>query len=220
METRVIILDGEQLVRRGIAEWLEAAGQCRVVAEAENAEQCLKLEENTAADVLLVDLHIPGTSALELITQLKEGNSPLRCIVLSGAPNPELVFQAYEAGASGYLPKQSSPEELTFAIAQVMKGNWYLSSFVSDCVLKHICDLRHNLARRGDLDGIDQGLTARERELLKLIAEGHTFTEIATRLSVNSRSVERLKTKLESKLGAQGITDLIREAIKLGIVQA
>jgi DNA-binding NarL/FixJ family response regulator len=138
-------------------------------------------------------------------------------VILSGSMVPELVFEAFSCGAYGYLPKLTSPDEVKLALDNVAKSNWYLSPVVTEVVLKKAIQLRE-LASGEDGKGTEVALTDRERELLKLLAEGNTFTEIARKLDINARSVERMKSKLEEKIQATNIVDLVRKAIKLGLI--
>ena len=153
MTTRVLVVDDDELVRRGISDWLEASG-LEVVGTAENANECLKLVCEVKPDIAVVDILLPGVSGIELVRQLAQEAPETKSLVLSGAATCELVFEAYEAGARGYLPKQSSSEELSYAISQVLEGKWYLSPFVAEIVLKHICDIRGELTSRGE-EGVE-----------------------------------------------------------------
>jgi DNA-binding NarL/FixJ family response regulator len=218
--TSVLVVDDEELFRRGICDWLGSLDGVELIGQAESSEACLEMLKDISPDVALVDIRLPGVSGVTLLEKLKEERPEVKAIVLSGVNSPELVFNAFEAGASGFLPKQASSEEVSYAINQVMEGRWYLSPLVTGDVLNAALLIRSTIKEEGQESEGFIPLTNRERELLKLIAEGHTFTNIAKHLSINSRSVERLKSKLEVKLNADNLVDLIREAIKLGLVEA
>jgi DNA-binding NarL/FixJ family response regulator len=218
--TSVLVVDDEELFRRGLCDWLTSLEGVDLVGQAESSESCLELIKDITPDVALIDIRLPGVSGVTLLEKLKEVSPGIKAIVLSGVNSPELVFNAFEAGASGFLPKQASSDEVSYAIHQVMEGRWYLSPLVTGDVLNAALLVRSSIQEEGQEAEGFVPLTNRERELLKLIAEGHTFTNIAKHLSINSRSVERLKSKLEIKLNADNLVDLIREAIKLGLVEA
>ena len=180
----------------------------------------MQVLEETKPDIALIDVMLPGVSGIEVIKRIRTTLPATKCVVLSGAVQPQLILDAFNAGALGYLPKSSQPEEFQTALEQVSESNWYLSPTVTRSVLELALSLRVYHKADEAVVAPELALTDRERELLKLVAEGNTFTEIAKKLSINARSVERLKTKLQEKLEAENLADLIRQAIKLGIVQA
>lgn len=219
MATSVVVVDDEELFRRGLCDWLATLPEVKVVGEAENAEACLELVQRVLPDVVLVDIRLPGVSGVTLVQKLKQARPEVRALILSGSAAPDLVLDAFEAGASGFLPKEVSSDELTLALSRVVSGHWYVSPHVTAEVIGSALRMRREIREQEEDSGY-VALTNKERDLLKLIAEGNTFTEIARHLSMNSRSVERLKSRLEEKLRAKSISDLVREAIKLGLVEA
>lgn len=220
MPINVILVDDEDLFRRGLGDWLASLPDVTVIGEACSADEALALLENTVPDIALVDIRLPGISGISLTQKMSDLFPSVKALVLSGSSTPDLVLNAFESGAWGFLPKEISSEELSLAIRKVHAGLWYLSPHVTEDVIRSSMLLRGKAEEVAAGNGHCLSLSNRERELLKLIAEGHTFTEIAKHLSINARSVERLKAKLELKLNADNLVDLIREAIKLGLVEA
>jgi len=166
---------------------------------------------------VLVDIILPGVSGIEVIRQIGRSFPGIRCIVLSGTISPELVFDAYASGAWGFLPKSTSADEVLLALKSVREGNWFLSPVITGLVLKRAH--AHRTAQPPTAgQGVAEPLTDREREVLKLIAEGQSSADIARELAINSRSVDRVRERIEEKIGSQSLADLIRQAIKLGLV--
>lgn len=217
MTLNVVLVDDDDLIRRGLSHWLSSIDGIKVVGEAGNAEECLAGIEKAKPDIALIDIVLPGISGIELMRRITKSYPSVKCVILSGSMVPDLVFEAFSCGAYGYLPKLTSPDEVKLALENVAKSNWYLSPVVAEAVLKKAIQLRE-IASGEDGKGAEVALTDRERELLKLLAEGNTFTEIARKLDINARSVERMKSKLEEKIQATNIVDLVRKAIKLGLI--
>ena len=218
-QIEVVLVDDDALVRKGLADWLSSVLGIAVVGEASDVEGCLEVLKTVKPDIALIDIILPGISGIELVKLVSKEFPAVKCVILSGSMAPELVFDAFKCGAWGYLPKMTSVEEIRVALGNVKDGNWYLSPFIVESVLRKAMAMRAILPEFVG-SGEETPLTDREREVLKLIAEGNPFTEIARQLSINSRSVERLKDRIEEKIGAQSMVDLIRKAIKLGLIRA
>lgn len=213
----IIVVEDDELVRGGLCDWLRTIPNLNVVGEASNADECLSLVESKRPHLALVDIILPGISGLELISKIGQADPSIKCVILSGTVVPERVLDAFAAGACGFLPKLTSADELKGALEDILQGKWYLSPLVTQDVVKKALQLRS--AQPATPDGATEvQLTDKERELLKLIAEGYNFTEIASHLSVSFRSVERMKHKLEEKLNAHRLVDLIRTAIRMGLI--
>lgn len=216
---RVALVDDDELVREGLLGWFETLSEVEVVGAASEASSCLELLAEHRPDVLLVDVVLPGLSGIELVRKVSETYPDVRCVMVSGSDQPELVFTALVAGASGYLPKITSAEELRLALQHVSQGRWYLSPVITRPVLQRALDQRAGESGSESVDAFPD-LSDRERELLKLISEGNTFAQIAEALDINARSVERLKNRLSEKLRANSLADLIRAAIRYGLIKA
>lgn len=217
---KAVLVDDEDLVRSGLKEWLERVAHIQVVGEASSGEECFSLVESLTPDVLITDIKLPGISGIEIVRRLSEAGGKLKSVVLSASVTPELVLDAFHAGALAFVPKGTQVEELSVALSHACKGNWYLSPFITRDFVEYAAEMR--VFRSKDKKAVVGGvaLTDPERELLKLVAEGNTFNQIGQALEINTRAVERLKAKVEEKLESKTLADLIRQAIRLGIIEA
>ncbi len=205
----VIIADDHNLVREGIRALLEKAEDIHVVGEAENGQQALQLVQSLQPTVLVMDIAMPGINGIQVLEQLREQNLPTQVVILSMYADEIFVRQALQNGAKGYLLKGSFKEELLLTIRAASRGATYLSPSVSETVLTPPAN--------NSLSPADQ-LTPREHELLQLIGKGHTNAEIADLLSVSVKTVERHRTNLMTKLDARNIVELIRVAVRHGLI--
>ena len=217
--TTVALVEDDSLVRAGLSDWLATIPAIQVLYVAGSAAEALCQFEKGPPDVALVDVLLPGVSGINLVRTVRERWPGVQSVMLTGAYEPDLVLDAFEAGARGYLPKLTSAEELSLALREVRGGRYYLSPTIAEAVLQKAQELRATLRAVAGEGSATPALEDRDRELLKLIAEGRTFAEIASRLKVSSRSVERMKVRLEEKLKAHSLADLIRYAMERGLVQ-
>jgi DNA-binding NarL/FixJ family response regulator len=210
----VILADDHSLVRAGIILLLEKMPGIEVAGEADDGYAALRLAESNQPDVVLMDIMMPGLNGLEATVRLSKDFPPIRVLVLSMNANEEYVLQALRAGAAGYLLKNVSPTELELAIRAVARGETYLSSAVS----KHV--ISSYMERTGGLTSTFERLTPRQREVLQLVAEGHTTKEIAQMMGVAVKTVETFRTQLMHQLDIHEIAGLVRYAIAVGLVPA
>ena len=168
--------------------------------------------EELQPDVIVADITMPSLNGLDAVRQLKKKNARAKVVFLTMHSDADLATEAFRAGASGYLLKQSAGEELITAIHTVLKGRVYLTPLIQQEVLEAF------MKAGGEPERASVELTARQREVLQLVAEGHTMKEIASALSVSTRTVESHKYDLMEKLGLQTTAELIQYAIKRGIV--
>ncbi len=210
---RVILADDHELVRAGIRCLLQNLAGIEIVAEAGNGREALRLSETHCPDVVLMDILMPELNGLDATARLKEMLPNTRTVILSMNDSEEYVLQAMRAGAAGYLVKNISPSELEHAIRAVARGETYLSPAVS----KHV--IAGYLQRTGGSEPTSlERLSPRQREILQLIAEGHTTKEIAQELSIAVKTVEMHRAQLMEALAIHDIAGLVRYAIRMGMI--
>jgi DNA-binding NarL/FixJ family response regulator len=214
MTVTVLLADDHPIVRQGLRHLLEETPDLTVIGEASDGLQAVQLAEKLKPHVLVVDLMMPGLSGLEVLKQVKE-RSPGTCsIVLSMQSADIYVVEALRAGALGYVLKETGPSELLNAVHQVVQGERYLSPRISERLIEV---LLHG-PEKVTADPY-QTLTNREREVLHMAAEGMSTAKIAKRLSISPRTAELHRGKMMNKLGLRNQTELVRYALKRGILQ-
>lgn len=212
---RVLIVDDHAVLRQALRLLLEAEPELEVVGDAANGREALETCEKLLPDVVLMDMVMPGLNGLEATRQLRKRFPKTKVLILTGYMEDEQILGALQAGAAGYVVKKSDVKELLLGIQAVHRGNTYFSSAISDgdAVSQYLWQAKKGEGRAGyDL------LTSREREVLQLIAEGYSNQRIAQELYISVKTVEAHKAHIMSKLHAQNRTDLIRYAIRKGIV--
>ena len=213
MTVTVLLADDHPIVRQGLRHLLEAESDLKIVGEASDGLQAVQLTEKFKPNVLIVDMMMPDLNGLEVLRQVKDRSPATCCIVLSMQSADVYVVEALKAGALGYVLKETGPSELVNAVQQVIGGRRYLSPRLSerliDVLLQAAEDLTHDPY---------ETLTDREREVLQMAAEGMTTSAIAKRLSISPRTAELHRGRMMDKLGLNNQTELIRYAIKRGIL--
>jgi two-component system response regulator NreC len=211
---RVLLAEDHTIVRQGLRSILDGREGIQVVGEAKDGREAVEKAQQLQPDIVLMDLSMPLLSGLEATRQIKSQCPQIEVLVLTMHADEEYVFQILQAGASGYLLKQSAVGELVTAIQVVCEGNSYLSPAIS----RKIVDEYVRQAReQGKVDPYEQ-LTDREREVLHLIAEGHSTQEIAELLFISPKTVRGHRSSLTEKLGLHSNAELTRYAIRKGIV--
>lgn len=213
-EITVILADDHGLVRAGIKELLANVSMVNVIAETGNGREALKLVKEHQPRILLLDIGMPGLNGLEVAVRVSKDYPGTSIIMLSMHANEEYVLQALRAGASGYLLKDAATSELELAIRSVIHGKTYLSPQISRTLVKEYVE--NNSAARSPLDR----LTARQREILQLVAEGNTTRQIAEMLNVSVKTVETHRAQLMDRLEIHDVPGLVRCAIRCGLIQA
>jgi two-component system, NarL family, nitrate/nitrite response regulator NarL len=212
---RVMLVDDHTLVREGLRHILEATPGIEVVAEAGEGGEALRRAAEARPDVVVLDLSLPGTSGLELTTQLRALLPEVRVLILSVHDHPEYVLGAVRAGAQGYLRKDTSPAELRGALQAVARGE----SYFSPPVARHLTAAVRGEPAVEDPVGRLARLTPREREVLAGIAAGETSRAIASRLGLSPRTVETYRESLARKLDIKTVAALTRFALEAGLVR-
>jgi DNA-binding NarL/FixJ family response regulator len=213
-QINVVIAEDHALVRAGFRSLLASIPGVRVVAEACDGREALAMIATHLPDVAVMDITMPGLNGIQAIAQAHAEFPAVRVIVLSMHDNEEYVRQALRAGASAYLLKDSSPAELELAVRAVAQGGSYLSPMVS----RHL--VSDYLRRTSAEDGPSDGLTPRQREVLQLIAEGHTNQQMASSLNLSIKTIETHRAQLMDRLNIRDIAGLVRYAVRVGLIAA
>jgi len=211
---RVLVVDDHTIVRDGICALLALAGDIEVVGEATNGAEALKLVKELTPDVVLMDLAMPIMGGLEATRRISKEHPTTKVLVLTQYEDKEYVFPVIESGASGLIGKGSASYELAIGIRAVHKGDSFLSPSVAKLLVENY---KNNAGERISQDPYKQ-LTDREREVLKLLAEGYNIQEIADMLVITPKTVDGHRTNLMSKLGIHNRIDLVKYALRKGII--
>jgi RNA polymerase sigma factor (sigma-70 family) len=210
---RVVIADDHAVVRQGIRGVLEDVEGLQVVAEAGDGDQALALAEEHTPDVVVLDVTMPGKSGLEVAKELRDRGSGVRVLVLSMHDEPEYVLEAVRSGADGYVLKDVAPSELRAAVTAVHEGREYFSARVTHQLS---VGLREEIEREQRKSRLDS-LTAREVEVLVMVAEGMTNRGIAEKLGISPRTVETHRERVMAKLRIRSVAGLTRFVVDQGL---
>lgn len=209
----ILLADDHNIVRQGLRALLQSEPHFHLVGEASDGIEAVRLAERLKPDVLITDMMMPGMNGLEVTRQVTKILPHIRVIILSMYTNDAYVVEALKNGALGYVLKDSQASDLIQAVREVIAGQRYLSPPLSERAL----ELYMRKVESVPEDPYEL-LTTREREVLQLVAEGRTSSEIANRLFISPRTAEGHRANLMRKLGLQNNADLIRFALKRGIL--
>jgi two-component system response regulator NreC len=213
MPVTIFLVDQHPIVREGLKTVLGEYEDFRVIGETGDGLEAVQLADRLRPDLLLVEVIIPGISGLEVIRQVCQRLPRTRVLVLSRYANEAYVLEALRNGATGYVLKRTNVNELVQAVRHVVAGRLYLCPFLAE----RISGIQAQRARTRVLD-LYETLTTREREVLRLVAEGRTNNEIAGALGIGHRTVETYRLHLRQKLGLRTQADLIRYALGRGLL--
>ena len=211
---RVLVTDDHAIVRDGVCALLALTDDIEAVGEATNGREALEMVASLSPDIALMDIVMPLMDGLEATRRLRKEFPETKVIVLTQYEDRDYVIPAIEAGASGFISKAAASSELTSAIRSVYRGD----SFLSPSIARLLVDDYRQLASVGRSNDTTDQLTDREREVLKLLAEGHSTREIAQILVVSPKTVDRHKTNLMAKLDIHSRLDLFKYALRKGII--
>ena len=211
---RVVIAEDHAIIRNGLRALLHATPGFEVVAEAQDGREAIRLAGELAPDLVLTDLSMPGMSGLDVIREIRKRYPDIKIIALTVHKTEEYILASLEAGANGYVVKDANQEELLAAVSSVLAGNTYLSPQVTDKVVSAF------LAGRSHAQPCTPWamLTERERQVLKLVAEGHTNKEIAGYLFISVKTVEKHRASLMRKLNLHNAPALTAFAMEKGLI--
>ncbi len=215
MSIRLILVDDHEVVRSGLRMLLASESDIEIVAEAGSGEEALELVQQHNPSVILMDIGLPDLSGIEATRMIKEQSPETAVVALTIHEDEEYFFRMLEAGASGYVPKRAAPEELITAIQVASKGEVYLYPSLATLLVKDYL-VPGELGRTPqDLDG----LTDREQEVLAHLADGASNAEIGETLSISPKTVARHRENIMHKLNLHSRVELVKYAIRKGIIQ-
>jgi len=208
---RIMLVDDHAVVRSGVRRLLEQHTGLTVVAEAENGERAYQLFGEYSPDAAVVDLSMPGMGGMEAIRRIVARFPAAKLLVLSMHENPAFANQAIKAGAKGYLAKNGLAEELVDALQAIISGKTYLSPEIARKIALQTL--------QNQADPMQQ-LSAREFEIFRLLAEGKETEEIAQALKISSKTVANYQTTIKQKLGINSPVEMVRLAIRHGVIES
>lgn len=216
MSATVLLIDDHPLYREGIKASLGRTGGYRVVAEADHGRAGIAEALRTKPDLVVVDIALPGLNGIQVVSRLTADLPSTRCLVLSGLTSAEYVLDAFEAGAFGYMTKETASECLMQGLDSIRRGDVFLDPTLSREVLDQLMLAR----RRKPLHSAQnmQELTPREIEVVELLVSGREKEDIARTLKISSKTVENHRSRIMGKLGLKSDMELIRYAARTGII--
>ena len=212
----IMIVDDHPLVREGLVSILKPAAEYEVVGQAGNARDAIQMVKNLKPDLVLLDMVLPDKSGIELSREIRQISPPTRIMIISMHSKVEYIVKAFEAGATGYMTKESATARLLPGIAQVLSGEYFMDAGVSHRVVEKLMQTPEKDMKIRD--AAYETLTPREQEVMVTLAEGHSAKEAGARLFISPKTVENHRTSIMNKLGLHSTLELVRYAARLGLV--
>ena len=214
---KIILVDDHQIVRDGIKSLLTGNNEIEIIGEAKDAYELFEILKSKTPNIILLDINLPSMSGIEVSKVIKTDSPQIKILMLSMYTSEDFIFNALKSGINGYLPKNTTREELLLAIKEINSGKDYFSKTISDTILKSYV----NSAKQGSkiTDNKLSNLTTRENEILLYVVEGMNNPSIAEKLNISIRTVETHKTSIMRKLDLNSTVDLVKFAIKNKIIE-
>jgi DNA-binding NarL/FixJ family response regulator len=212
----IIVVDDHPLFREGLKSIIGRITQYKVVGEAGNGREALKLIKELKPDLVLVDMSLPDQTGIELTRKILELSPTIRIVIVSMHSKADYIFKAFQAGATGYVVKESASEKLLQAIDNVLKGDYFMDSHVSKEVVRKLIGIQNK--EQKITDAAFNTLTPREQEIMILVAEGLTTNQISERLFISPKTVENHRSSIMRKLNLHNTIEVARYAVKLGLI--
>ncbi|HXF62357.1 MAG TPA: response regulator transcription factor [Caldilineaceae bacterium] len=210
---RLLLVDDHQIVRAGLKMLFSAEPDMEIAGEVDSGAAALEAVERLRPDVVIMDVAMPGMSGIEATRRIKERAPQVAVLALTMHEDEQYFFEMLNAGASGYIPKRAAPDDLVAAIRAVRQGNVFLHATLARFLMHEVERRRESGAPQAD------ALTARELEVLTLIAEGKTSREIAQQLVLSPKTVDRHRENIMAKLNLHSRAELVRYAIERGLIR-
>jgi len=211
-----LIVDDHPLFREGVKTLIERTHHFTVVGEAGNGKEALAMVKALKPDVVLLDLSLPDQSGIEVTRQIRTFLPDTRIIIVSMHSKVDLITKAFQAGATGYVVKESATEKLVEGLEAVSKGEYFLDTSLSQKVVSKLAESSARASK--SVDARYESLTPREQEVLRLLVEGLSAKEIADKLFISPKTVENHRTNIMNKLDIHSTMELVRYAAKLGLI--
>ena len=212
----ILIVDDHPLVREGLKSILKPAAGYEVVGQAGNARDAIQIVKNLKPDLMLLDLVLPDKSGLELSREIRSISPPTRIMIVSMHSKVDYIVKAFQAGATGYMTKESATERLLQGIESVLNGEYFMDGAVSHSVVEKLIQTPEKEIKITDAGY--ETLTQREQEIMVLLAEGYSAKEAAAKLFISPKTVENHRSNIMNKLGLHSSMELVRYAARLGLV--
>ena len=212
----LLLVDDHEVVRSGLRMLLENQSDLVIVAEASSGQQALEMTKQYLPDVILMDITLPDMSGIQVTRMILEAGLPSKIIALTIHEDEQFFFEMLQAGAAGYVPKRAAPEDLITAIHMVNNGDVYIYPYLARLLVNDF--LSHVDEEPASKEALDD-LTPREREILVALARGDTNDEIAETLSISKHTVARHRENLMGKLGLHSRSELVKYAIRKGLIK-
>jgi RNA polymerase sigma factor (sigma-70 family) len=215
MKISVLLADDHAIVRDGLRMILETQADIQVLDTVANGRQAVRQVRKLKPDVVVMDISMPELNGIEAARQILAENPQIRVVILSMHATPEYIFRTLEAGALGYLLKESASLEVADAVRAAYAGQRYLSTRISNTLVDEYLQLHKKIPTRNILDTLSE----REREVLQLVVEGKSSAEIAECLSLSRKTVETYRSRIMGKLGVEDLPGLVNFSIQHGVIQ-
>ncbi|MBO7516217.1 MAG: response regulator transcription factor [Spirochaetia bacterium] len=216
-EIKVVIIEDHALMREGIKAIISRDEKIKVIGESDNVDEGYDVVLNCNPDILLLDIALHGSSGLVLAKRLLVAKPDLLIIIITAYSKIDYILEAVESGVKGYILKESSPENLAEAIEKVYAGEIYIDSYISNKVIKSLIT-KNDVEIAEDNKSAYSKLSLREQQILKLLIDGVPIKDIAEELFISSKTVENHKASIMVKLKCKNMTELIRYAISIGLI--
>lgn len=212
----ILIVDDHPLVREGLISILKSAAGYEVVGQAGNARNAIRMVKNLKPDLVLLDLGLPDKSGIELSREIRNISPPTHILIVSMHSKVDYIVKAFQAGATGYMVKESATEKLLQGIDRVVNGEYFMDGSVSHRVVEKLMQTPEKEMKI--TDAAYETLTPREQEITVLLAEGYSAKETAAKLFISPKTVENHRTSIMNKLGLHSTLELVRYAARLGLI--
>jgi two-component system response regulator NreC len=214
-EIRLLLVDDHPVIRTGLRMLLESHSELKIVGEAQSGREALELSAQLMPDVVIMDLTLPDISGIEITRLIKLKLPEVKVVALTIHENPEYFFEMLKAGASGYVPKRAAPDELVSAILAAHKGEVYIYPSLAKVL---VTDYLSKQSSQVDTNPMEE-LTPREEQILGLVVEGCSNEEIASQFTISKHTVARHRENIMRKLNLHNRTELVKYAIRKGLIE-